>query len=110
MEQKKGLRYNSGKLRWRNIPRFMLRGLVQVGMFGETKYETWNFLKGLPVSDTIDSLERHLDAITDPNQSDVDEESQLNHLYHVAWNALVAAYMIENRPDLDDRLKQLNND
>lgn len=101
-----GLRYNNGKLRWRNIPRFLIRGLVQVGQFGEEKYDTFNFLKGLPVSDTLDSLERHLDAVTDPQQSDYDEESKVHHLYHVAWNALVAAYMIENREDLDDRLKK----
>lgn len=99
-----GLRYNNNKLRWRNFPRFLLRGLIKVGEFGETKYDTYNFLKGLPVNDTLDSLERHLDAVTDPNQSDYDKESKQHHLYHVAWNALVAVWMIENRPDLDDRL------
>ena len=100
-----GERYNQGKLRWRNIPLFLLRGLVQVGQMGEAKYDTYNFLKGLPVSDTLDSLMRHLDALIDPNQSDLDSESNLNHCYHIAWNALVAAWMIENRPDLDDRWK-----
>lgn len=105
-----GTRYNQGKLRWRNIPLFMLRGLIAVGQFGEKKYSTYNFMKGLPVNDTLDSLMRHLDAIQDPNQSDLDNESQVNHLYHVAWNALVAAWMIENRPDLDDRIKIITNE
>lgn len=110
MEKEIGIRHNSGKLRWRNFPMFLMRGLIQVGQMGEVKYNTYNFMKGLPVSDTLDSLMRHLDAIQDPLQPDLDTESNLSHLYHVAWNALVAAWMIENRPDLDDRitLEQLN--
>lgn len=100
-----GKRYNSGKLRWRNIPQFLIRDMVEVGQFGEKKYGTYNFLNGLPVNDTLDSLYRHLDAATDPNQSDYDEESGLHHLAHVAWNALVALYHIKTRSDLDDRYK-----
>lgn len=105
-----GKRDNQNKLRWRNIPLFLLKGLVEVGQFGESKYDTYNFLKGLKVNDTLDSLMRHLDSVQDPSKSDLDNESKCHHLYHVAWNALVAAYMIENRPDLDDRLKSNSNE
>lgn len=110
MEKEIGYRYNEGKLRWRNFPMFLMRGLIQVGQMGESKYNTYNFLKGLPVSDTLDSAMRHLDALIDPLQQDRDNESLINHGYHAAWNILVATWMIENRPDLDDRLKleQLN--
>lgn len=100
-----GERKNSGKLRWRNFPMFLIRPLVEVGQFGETKYKTFNFLKGLSVLDTMDSMKRHLDKFEDPNVSDFDEESKCHHLAHVAWNALVALYMIKTRPDLDDRYK-----
>lgn len=105
-----GYRFNEGKLRWRNFPMFLMRGLIKVGEAGELKYNTFNFMRGLPVSDTLDSLMRHLDAVTDPLQDDKDSETLQHHLYSVAWNALVAAWMIENRPELDDRLKieQLN--
>lgn len=99
-----GLRYNSDKLRWRNFPMFLMVPLIEVGQFGETKYDTYNFLKGLPVSDSLDSLKRHLMAAEDPNQSDIDE-SGCHHLAHVAWNALVALHNIKQRPDLDDRYK-----
>jgi hypothetical protein len=102
---KTGTRYNSGKLRWRNFPMFLMRPLAEVGQFGETKYETFNFLKGLGVLDTLDSMKRHMDKFEDPSFSDKDEESQCDHLAHVAWNALIALYMIKNRPDLDDRYK-----
>lgn len=100
-----GRRYNNGKLRWRNFPKFLIRPLIEVGQFGESKYDTFNFLKGLPVLDTLDSMNRHLDKFEDPEQSDYDEESGCHHLAHVAWNALVALYMIKKRPDLDDRYK-----
>ena len=108
--EKTGIRHNEGKLRWRNAPMFLMRGLVEVGAMGEDEYGTYNYLKGLSVSDTLDSAFRHLDAATDPMQSDFDIKSKLHHLKHAAWNALVAAWMIENRPDLDDRLtlEQLN--
>jgi hypothetical protein len=103
-----GNRFNNGKLRWRNFPLFLIRPLVEVGQQGEAKYGTYNFLKGLTVNDTLDSLKRHLDKFEDPSQSDIDEETNVNHLASVAWNALVALYMIKTRPDLDDRYKLPN--
>lgn len=109
---KKGNRYNTNKLRWRNFPLFLMRPLAEVGAVAEKrpgnpkgKYETFNFLKGLSVLDNMDSLHRHLDKFIDPDQSDIDEESGCHHLAHVAWNALVTLYFIKTRPDLDDRYK-----
>lgn len=104
-ESQKGLRYNSGKLRWRNFPLFLLRPLAEVGQYGETKYDAFNFLNGLAINDLMDCMKRHLDAFEDPARPDKDEESGVNHLAHVAWNALVALYYAENNPDLDDRWK-----
>jgi len=56
----------------------------------------------------MDCLKRHLDAVDDPNQSDIDPEDGKHHLAKVAWNALVALHYIETRPDLDDRYKGEN--
>lgn len=100
-----GKRYNEGKLRWRNVPMFLMKPLIEVGQYGEQKYETFNFLKGLPLSDTLDSLKRHLEKFESPYESDIDDESKANHLAHVAWNALVALHVYETRKDLDDRYK-----
>lgn len=100
-----GNRYNGGKLRWRNVPMFLFEDVVKVGQFGEEKYDTFNFLKGLPISDTIDSLKRHLTSFESPYEEDVDDESKVNHLAHLAWNAIVALHMYKTRPDLDDRYK-----
>lgn len=104
-ELKTGLRYNQNKLRWRNVPMFLLKPLIEVGAYGESKYETYNFLKGLPISDTLDSLKRHLEQFESPYEADVDNESQVNHLAHVAWNALIALHVYNTRKDLDDRYK-----
>jgi len=103
------LRYNDQKLRWRNFPMFLIRPLAEVAQYGEGKYDMYNFLKGGPQNQYLDSLKRHLDSYEDPRQLDTDSESGLSHLYHVAWNALVCAYMLENFPELDDRYK-LNKD
>ena len=100
----KALRYNEGKLRWRNFPLFLFRPVAQVAHFGEGKYEMFNFLKGANINQYIDCMTRHLDAFEDPEQSDIDE-SGANHLAHVAWNALVAIWVLEHMPDLDDRFK-----
>lgn len=104
-EPKTGLRYNQNKLRWRNFPMFLMKPLVEVGAYGEEKYDTYNFLKGLPISDTLDSLKRHLEKFESPYESDIDDESKCNHLAHIAWNALIALHNLEKRADLDDRYK-----
>lgn len=106
-----GFRDNKSKLRWRNFPTHLMEPLVEVGSHAELregnphgKYPTYNFLKGLSVSDTLDSLKRHLMKLDNPYVSDVDEETQCHHLAHIAWNALVALHFIKTRPDLDDRV------
>jgi len=112
-----GYRYNKNKLRWRNVPMFLLRPVVEVGAAAEKidgnptgKYPTYNYLQGLSVADCMDCLKRHLDAADDPNQPDIDPEDGKHHLAKVAWNALVALHYINTRPDLDDRFKGENND
>lgn len=100
-----GARFNKGKLRWRNIPMFMFEDIIRVGQYGEFKYDTFNFMKGLPMNDTLDSLKRHLTSFESPFELDTDHESEENHLAHVAWNAIVALHMYKTRPDLDDRYK-----
>lgn len=114
---KKGARYNEGKLRWRNVPMFILRPVVEVGAAAEKiegnptgKYPTYNFLKGLSVADCIDSLKRHLDEVDDPTRPDLDLEDGKHHLAKIAWNALVALHHINTNPDLDDRYKGEENE
>ena len=105
MSTERGRRYNNGKLRWHNIPHFMLKGLAEVGQYGESKYDAFNFLKGMPVTEIMNSLLRHFEQLESPFESDYDAESKVNHAYHIAWNALFLAYVLENKPHFDDRYK-----
>lgn len=98
-----GARFNEGKLRWRNFPLFLIKPLMEVAQFGESKYDTYNFLKGGSQNQYLDCIKRHLEQFESPFEPDNDPESGVNHLAHVAWNALVAAYMLKYRPELDDR-------
>jgi len=103
-----GKRHNDGKLRWRNFPMFLFKPLIEVGQYGEGKYKTFNFLKGMTANDSLDCLKRHLCAFEDPSESDADPESKFSHLAHVAWNALVCIWCLKTRPELDDRWKGPN--
>lgn len=102
---KTGLRYNQNKLRWRNFPMFLMKPLIEVAQYGETKYATYNFLDGMAMNDSLDSLKRHLEKFESPYEPDEDDESKINHLAHVAWNALVALHNLKTRADLDDRYR-----
>jgi hypothetical protein len=104
MQEAKALRYNSGKLKWHNFPMFLFRPVAKVGHFGADKYETYNFLKGAPITQYLDCMKRHLDAFEDTEQSDIDESGE-NHLAHVAWNAMVAIWVLNHMPELDDRFR-----
>ena len=101
-------RKDEGKLRWRNFPLFLLKPLMEVAQFGEGKYETYNYLKGGSQNQYLDCIKRHLEKYESPFNNDNDDESKVNHLAHVAWNALVAIYMLEQFPELDDRFKLSN--
>ncbi len=94
------------KLRWRNFPLFLIRGVIEVAQMGEDKYGTYDYLqKEYTINDHLDSLKRHLMGFENPHESDLDYESKKLQLFHVAWRAIVAAYVYETRPDLDDRFK-----
>jgi hypothetical protein len=101
----KALRFNNNKLRWRNFPLFLLKPLMEVAQYGEGKYAMYNFLKGGEQNQYLDCIKRHLEQYESPFESDTDKESGVSHLAHVAWNCLVAIYMLEHFPELDDRFK-----
>ena len=107
MEQ--GLRYNKNKPKWSLVPQSALLPMVEVLEFGAKKYEAHNWMKGLSVNEICESMKRHLDAFMEGENND--PESLLSHIGHIQCNALFLAWMVENRPDLDDRtdLKQFKN-
>jgi hypothetical protein len=93
------------------LPLYLFEPVIEVGEYGEKKYATesdsgtLNFLKGLPITDTLDSIKRHLKSFESPHESDNDKESGLNHILHVAWNCIALYETLQRHPEFDDRYK-----
>jgi len=83
-----------------------LRAMAQVCAHGAGKYSRGNYLKGAPLSQSMDCLLRHLLAWSEGE--DTDPESGQGHLAHVVWNALRLCQESIVRPDLDDRIHYTN--
>jgi Domain of unknown function (DUF5664) len=103
--KEQALRYNTGKLEWHHIPMFLLEDLMKVGEIGGKKYFDYNYLTGFPITQLLNSLKRHLNSFESPFESDYDVDTAQSHLQHVAWNALVAAYVMKYKPEFDNRYK-----
>lgn len=103
MEEKaqEGARFNEGKAKWGLVPQSALLPMVKVLEFGAQKYAAHNWMKGLSIVEICESMKRHLDAFME-NQNN-DPESGISHIGHIQCNAMFLAWMMENRPDLDDR-------
>lgn len=104
MSEEKGLRYNQGKPKWSLVPQSALLPMVEVLEFGATKYAPFNWQKGLSYTEILESTKRHLDKLMEGE--DFDEESKIHHIGHIQCNALFYAWMVRNKPELDDRHKQ----
>ena len=98
-----GDRHNNGKAQLSMLldAPHALEDAAKVLEFGMAKYSRGNWLKGLPITEVIDSLLRHLVAFS--NGENLDPESNLRHTGHIVVNALFLAEMYAIRPDLDDR-------
>lgn len=80
-----------------------LLGTAQVLTFGAKKYDKHNWRKGISYTRLIAAALRHLFAIM--RGEDVDAESGLKHVHHLSCCIMFLSYMMDHRPDLDDRWK-----
>lgn len=71
------------------------RRLAETYKEGAIKYGDWNWLKGFPLSDLLNHVEKHL------NQYKAGDSSE-DHLAHAAWGLYAMMHFEETRLDLVD--------
>lgn len=102
-DEVRGLRYNSGKLRYDLIPALANREYAKVWTQALGKYPEGNWEKGMPWTEVIASAMRHLEAIR--LGDDIDIESGLLHAAHLQANAAMLTEFHYTHPEFDDRVK-----
>ncbi len=96
-----GKKFDDGKPRMELIDRSAAEGLAAVLAFGARKYGENNWRGGIRYGRLSGALLRHLYAFLDGE--DLDPETGLPHIDHVACNAMFLQWMSRNRKDMDDR-------
>lgn len=94
----KAERHNSGKPQYSLLDLGCLEPGVRVLEFGAKKYARDNWKKGMPVTQILDSLLRHLGALRSGEL--IDPESGLPHIGHIQCNAMFLGNA-NNELDLD---------
>ena len=105
-------RFNTGKVKYSGIQWNALIELAKVSSAGAEKYGNFNYKKGFPITELVNSALRHLIGDTTHKGfltgEDYDEECKTHHLANAAWNLLTA---LEQQLDqkhyskFDDRYK-----
>lgn len=98
------MRFNDGKLEWSLVDFKSLEPMVRVLEMGAKKYSRDNWRQGLQTTKIVESTLRHLFAFLDGEN--VDKESQLSHVAHAQCNLMFLQYMMDNKPELDNRVKK----
>lgn len=83
------------------VPYDALMELGRVYGFGAAKYDAHNFRRGYEWSKSFNALIRH--AFAWNNREDLDPESGLHHMAHVAWHAFNLIQLAQDHPEFDDR-------
>lgn len=87
---KKSDRFNEGKPRWGLVHFESLVPMIRVLEFGAKKYAPENWKKGLDLREILESMQRHLAALMDGEETD--KESGISHMGHIQCNAMFYNY------------------
>ena len=101
-----GKRYNKGKNRLDLVPISLIRSVGEVLTKGAAKYDDRNWEKGMLYTVVYASLLRHLTDWFDGDN--IDSESGLHHMAHVACNAAFLIEYANTCPELDDRPSKIS--
>ena len=96
-------RFNEGKMAWELVDFEALEPMVEVLMFGASKYSKDNWKKGQAITELLGSLFRHIIAFQ--KGEDLDEESGKSHIGHAMCNLMFIQYVLNNHKHFDDRKK-----
>ena len=99
--QTTGLKYDLGKLPYNLLDRTALDAVAQVLAFGASKYSAEDWRGGIEYSRLIGAALRHVMAVSDGE--DHDQETGLPHAAHAICCLMFLLWMMQHRPDLDDR-------
>lgn len=97
-------RFNNGKCRLGMIPLDCHKWEADGFAWGAQKYSQNNWRKGLPITEQMDSLLRHLNSFFNECE-DIDPESGVHHLGLAQCNLAMMVNTLINHPKLDDRFK-----
>lgn len=100
-----GKRLNTDKVPLELVPPSLIFAVGEVLKVGAKKYEPRNWERGMKWTTVYGCIMRHLMKWVSPFHSDVDEESGLNHLWHVASNVAMLIEYENTCKELDDRVK-----
>lgn len=100
-EKGTGARFNGGKPDYSLIPLGTLADEARVWMYGQQKYNAWNWTKGMPWSVPYACALRHLAAWQAGEEND--QESGLPHLAHAMCNLRMLTLYATNYKEGDDR-------
>jgi hypothetical protein len=98
-----GLKFDTGKPPIELLDPEWLDGVAQVLAFGAKKYAAHNWRKGIQVTRLLGGIFRHGFAIL--RGEDIDPESGLPHVHHLACGAMFLSWMMQHRKEMDDRWK-----
>ena len=99
-ESSRAIRYNENKPKYSLLDLESFEDTARVLEFGAKKYSRDNWKKGLPFSEIIDSLLRHVVGMQKGEY--LDPESGLPHHGHLGCNVMFLAYNIKHHQELDD--------
>lgn len=100
--ESKADRFNDGKTKWSLIDYDSIEEMVKVLEYGmqDGGYGAFNWKRGLSVTETIESLLRHVYAFLEGTDND---KSGFSHLAHAQCNLMFLQYMMREKKEFDDR-------
>ncbi len=97
----KAIKNDALKPRMSLIPQLAKYDVAKVMTYGEEKYASYNWMNGFKWTLLADAVDRHLTAFL--CGEDIDPESGLPHLAHLACSVMMALENTYHHPELDDR-------